>query len=115
MLTFTVVGETTQSQSIVDDMDGHHGPTREGGCDVVEEPTVRDGEFYIDGADCVIRVDDTLFKVNLALNLMAYPTLSSCRQAAKIVGSLTSTLTYLLRCPLFVRRACMLTFFLCLL
>lgn len=30
----------------------------------MEEMTVRDGEFYIDSADCVIQVDNTVFRVS---------------------------------------------------
>ena len=71
-LTFTVVTEI-QSQNLVGDVGGCHGPMREGKCDKVEEPTVRDTEFYIDGADCVIRVEDTLFKVNLAAQSNCLP------------------------------------------
>lgn len=48
---------------MLDDADGYDSPMREGGFNNAEDPTVHDGEFYIDGADCVIRVDDTLFKV----------------------------------------------------
>ncbi|KAI1793330.1 hypothetical protein LXA43DRAFT_238292 [Ganoderma leucocontextum] len=54
----------TQRQHLVDDADGRDLPAREGGQDHMEEPTVRDGEFYIDSADCVIRVDNTLFRVS---------------------------------------------------
>ena len=49
----------------------------------MEEATVRDGEFYIDGADCVIRVDNTLFRVSLPLDPIVYSTLSPRRQVAK--------------------------------
>ena len=57
----------TQQGPIADDGDGdeHDPPSREGGQDRMEEPTVRDGEFYIDNADCVIRVDNTLFRVSV--------------------------------------------------
>ena len=37
------------------------------GEDDEEDAPVRDGDFYIDGADCVIRVEDTLFRVSGAL------------------------------------------------
>lgn len=32
---------------------------------VDEDAHVRDGEYYIDSADCVIRVDNTLFRVSV--------------------------------------------------
>ncbi|KAM5530573.1 hypothetical protein V8D89_015767 [Ganoderma adspersum] len=54
----------TQRQPIVDGADGRDFPGREEGQDRMEEPAVRDGEFYIDSADCVIRVDNTLFRVH---------------------------------------------------
>ncbi len=48
-----------------------HGEQADHGEDEDEDAPVRDGEFYIDSADCVIRVEDTLFRVSGAL-------LSSC-------------------------------------
>lgn len=44
----------THAQNIVEDTDR---------CDKMEEPTVHDEEFYIDTADCVVRVENMLFKV----------------------------------------------------
>ncbi|PIL22421.1 hypothetical protein GSI_15109 [Ganoderma sinense ZZ0214-1] len=54
----------TQRQPTADGADGRDFPAHEGGQDRMEEPTVRDGEFYINSADCVLRVDNTLFKVH---------------------------------------------------
>ena len=117
MLTFIVVRVNIQSQNTLDDVHVHDGPTREGGCDMVEELTVRDGEFYIGGADCVIRVEDTLFRVNLAAQsdclLHLVITSLSSQKSWNTSGLLTMTPTYRSQCSLFARRACMLTFFLC--
>ena len=55
----------TQGQSSVVNGDGHL-PVREGASDKMQQSTIRDVEFYIDEADCVIRVDNTLFKVSCA-------------------------------------------------
>ncbi|TFK87481.1 hypothetical protein K466DRAFT_586332 [Polyporus arcularius HHB13444] len=41
-----------------------HGEQADHGEDEDEDAPVRDGEFYIDSADCVIRVEDTLFRVH---------------------------------------------------
>lgn len=39
----------------------------------IEEPVVRDGEYYIDSADCVILVENTLFKVSDANSCTVLP------------------------------------------
>lgn len=57
----------TQRQPIVNDGDGRDFLAREEEQDRMEEPAVHDGEFYIDSADCVIRVDNTLFRVSAML------------------------------------------------
>ena len=51
-------------QPVDDDVDPRDLPVGEG---EQEEPVVRDQEFYIDSADCVIRVDNMLFKVSMML------------------------------------------------
>ena len=56
-----------QRQPIVDGAEGRDFPARGEGQDCVEGSAERDGEFYIDGADCVIRVDNMLFKVSMML------------------------------------------------
>lgn len=71
--------------SVILGSDERDSLARERGQDRVEELTIHDGEFYIDSADCVIRVDNTLFKVSVTLLSAPYllsfgpPRAASCR------------------------------------
>ena len=56
-----------QQQPVNDSADGRESLAGEERQDRFEKPAARDGEFYIDSADCVIRVDNTLFKVSVML------------------------------------------------
>ena len=72
-----------QRQPIVDGAEGRDFPARGEGQDCVEGSAERDGEFYIDGADCVIRVDNTLFRVSVILRasvLLSFRLLASSRR-----------------------------------
>ena len=50
-----ILGVITQPQNIVDDVVMHEKS---------EDLTTRDAQFYIADADCVIRVENTLFRVS---------------------------------------------------
>lgn len=54
----------------------------------MDKPTVRDAEFYIEGADCIIRVDNTLFKVSDPAYSAACSVPPLRRSPAKIFGCL---------------------------
>ena len=67
----------------------------------MQEPTVRDGEFYIDSADCVIRVDNTLFSVSVMLLmwlLIPRPSTSPLRSSRLLVSSARGIVPFCSRC-----------------
>ncbi|CCL99253.1 uncharacterized protein FIBRA_01268 [Fibroporia radiculosa] len=53
---------STSSDSLDDLQDCEHAATD--AMMIVSDPVVRDEAYYIDGADCVIRVENTLFRVH---------------------------------------------------
>ncbi|TBU31806.1 hypothetical protein BD311DRAFT_76344 [Dichomitus squalens] len=73
-------------QHIVEAVEGPHqiaGPEGEdSGRDLM---LVRDGEFYINSADCVIRVEDTLFRVSVALLSSNYSFFGICSSVLRLV------------------------------
>lgn len=66
--------ETSRKRQRVEEAEEHHlednTPVLEPGTTGTEmeeaESTVRDEKFYFEGADCVIRIENTLFKVRQA-------------------------------------------------
>ncbi len=67
LLTFMVVGMVTKRHHIVDDLHVRDHPVSEGGHNKMEEPMIHNWDFYFDGADIIVRVNNMLFKVGDAL------------------------------------------------